>query len=409
MTTVTISLPKPHPGQRDAIQAIRGARFSVLCAGRRWGKDVLLTRAAVKTATRSSVPVAWFAPTYRVMRENWRTVHNTLSPLIASASRSEWRMELVNGSVLEFWSLDNYDAARGRSYALVIVNEAAAYGDLLDAWHYVIMPTLADVQGSAVFASTPRGLNGFHTLWQVAESTDGWARYHATTYDNPHIPSAEIDRLRDTMTERAFRQEIMAEFLADGAFFRNAPAVCTVQARGNPVEHSGHRIVAGLDWGQTDDYTALTVFCADCGRVVDWWHGNRMDYATQRAAVLDVLRRWGNAPVLPERNSIGQPNIEEMQRAGAVVLTGPDGRPGFQTTALTKPNLIQRLAIAIERGDFSAPAEYAGELSVYQAETRLDGRQSYSAPSGAHDDRVISLALAWWAATGSGAAFRVGW
>jgi hypothetical protein len=130
--------------------------------------------------------------------------------------------------------------------------------------------------------------------------------------------------------------------------------------------------------------------------VVDWHRFNGLDYIHQRAHIIEVLLRWG-ARVLPERNSIGQPNIE-MLRERVPVMTGPDGQAGFYTSSSTKADLIRKLATGLELGELQAPADYADELRMYQVDTS-GTTAKFSAPTGAHDDRVISLALAWWAAT----------
>ena len=44
------------------------------------------------------------------------------------------------------------------------------------------------------------------------------------------------------------------------------------------------------------------------------------------------------------------------------VLTGPDKHFGFNTSATTKPQLIQRLASALEHDGFQVPVDYADEL-----------------------------------------------
>ena len=91
-------------------------------------------------------------------------------------------------------------------------------------------------------------------------------------------------------------------------------------------------------------------------------------------------------------NSIGIPNIEELIRSGLYVAYGPDGASGFNTTAVTKPDLIEALHMALVRDNLLVPKDYADELLAYEREIRVD-RPKFSAPSGKHDDRVMSLAL----------------
>ena len=52
----------------------------------------------------------------------------------------------------------------------------------------------------------------------------------------------------------------------------------------------------------------------------------------------------------------------------------------------------------MERGEVLLPVEYADELRAYEV-TVTSTNPKFSAPSGQHDDRVMSAALAWWQAS----------
>jgi hypothetical protein len=132
---------------------------------------------------------------------------------ITKINASEHRIELVGGGVIDFWSLDVADVARGRHYARVVINEAAMVKNLLDSWTRVIRPTLADLSGDAWFLSTPRGYNDFHALYAMAaDHPNEWRSWRFPTSDNPHIPPKEIDAMRAEMDAVSYAQEILAEF-----------------------------------------------------------------------------------------------------------------------------------------------------------------------------------------------------
>lgn len=150
-----------------------------------------------------------------------------------------------------------------------------------------------------------------------------------------------------------------------------------------------------VDWAISNDYTVVTVGCRDCCKVVDWERFNQIDFTYQRERLYQMAKRWPQLlGCLPERNSIGQPNIEII-RNRVPVMTGPDGKPGFNTSATTKPELIQRLASAFEHEGFKVPQVAADELRVYEVEMTMTNKLRFGAPEGLHDDWVISLALLW--------------
>lgn len=393
MTQETIiRLPKMHQTQAEANDNAR--RFNMFCCGRRWGKDILQMR-RIALRTQHKYPQAWFAPTYRMMAENYKMLSNQLAPIVTRSSASEHTIEIAGGAVIDFWSLDNFDAARGRKYGWVTVNEAAFAPNLLEAWNYVIRPTLADMAGGADFGFTPKGMNGAYSLWAQAGDNPDWFRAHYTTRDNPYIPPSEIDAMVEALPERTVRQEILAEFIEDGAFFQGVDKCCTIEAPDTPANHSNHRFVAGLDWALSEDFTRLLIVCVTCGQAVDWWGGNRMDFTMQRRFIVDKLSKWHNVIALPERNSIGVPNIEMLMQDGVKIGKGVDEAMGFNTTSSTKAELIHRLATAIEKQAVKLPKEYADELRAYEVETTTV-TPKFSAPQGLHDDRVIAAALAVW-------------
>lgn len=380
-------------GQARVLREMR--RYNVLDMGRRWGKTDLC-EIIIHAPLLAGYPVGWFAPTYKIFDDAWTEINRIYAPVILSSNKTEKRISFVTGGVLEGWTLDKEGAARGRKYKRIVIDEAARVKNLYDVFNYDLRPTLLDYSGDAFFPSTPKGLNDFYKLWAMAGDHPDWARWKMPTSENPYISLSEIDTMRTSMPERVAQQELDAEFLEDGSFFQNLDACCVIEYPDKPENHKEHRIVAGLDWALSEDFTVLTVLCATCGTVVDWWRANRMDFTMQRAFIIDKIKTW-DAVLLPERNSIGAPNIEMLVQAGVSIKRGPDGGAGFNTTAGTKPELIQRLATAIERGDIKIPVEYADELRAYEV-TITTANPKFSAPSGQHDDRVISLALAWWAA-----------
>jgi hypothetical protein len=326
---------------------------------------------------------------------------NSLASVISRKLNNE-RLDLITGGFIDFWSLEQPDRVRGHRYKRVIVNEAAMVADLLNVWNMIIRPTLIDFRGEADFYSTPRGLNGFYTLWQQGGNVPGWERFKYTSFDNPHIPREELDELSKVLPARVFSQEIMADFLEDGAFFQGIDKAAVILEPDQPEQHAGHYLTMGVDWALSEDFTVLTIACRECNRVVAWERFNQIDYSYQRLRVMDMANRWNVIGLLPERNSIGQPNIELLLQANLPVMTGPDGGQGFNTTATSKPQLIQALASGLEHDGFLVPADYADELRSYQVEISTAGHARFSSPSGAHDDRVISLALAWWALANGG-------
>ena len=378
-----IKLPRLHSAQAQVRKERK--RRNVLCNGRRWGKNIFLQFLAVETATKGQF-MGWSAPVYKQTLDDYRALENILAPVIVKRSISEMRLELAGGGVVEFWSLDKPDTIRGKRYHRFIVNEAGFVPDLLNIRNNIIMPTLIDFQGDEWYSGTPKGMNGFYTLYN--QQGDEWARWQMSSYKNPHIPAEELDSLKSLMPERAFSQELLAQFLEDGGgVFRNvrSAAIGKVQEA-----EKDHQYIIGADWGRSNDATVFSVFDVAEKRQVAVDRMTDTDYASQRLRLKALADKYNHAAIIAESNSMGQPNIEALQNMDCFVTA-------FTTTNATKAGIIQALELAFERSDITILDDETQvmELTAYQSEKLPSGLVRYSSPEGLHDDTVMAMALAW--------------
>jgi hypothetical protein len=205
-----------HDGQRRCL--LKSRRFTVVPCGRRWGKTTMGIAMAyygvphAPGALAAGFDVGWFAPTYKLIDEAWRQAKRFLAPVSTRVDGSMHRIE-IGKAALDFWNISD-DAGRGRKYGLVIIDEAAISENFQTAWEQAIRPTLVDHRGAAFFFSTPKGFNFF---WELSERKgDDWAKYHASSYDNPLIPASEIDLAREELPEMVFAQEHLYQFVTFG-------------------------------------------------------------------------------------------------------------------------------------------------------------------------------------------------
>ena len=165
------------------------------------------------------------------------------------------------------------------------------------------------------------------------------------------------------------------EFLEnEGAVFRNIAANLHAPQT-KPESHAGHNVIMGVDWGKHQDYTVFSIGCATCNHELELYRSNKIQYITQRQMLEMYAGKWGVNDILAESNAMGDPIIEELQRQGLPV------RP-FQTTASSKPPLIENLKLSLERAEFQfldIPIATA-EMEAYEMKVSpTTGRPSYSA------------------------------
>lgn len=215
---VQIELNRLHPSQIKVLD--ESSRFNVLCCGRRWGKTTLSEELLLSPEDNNGAiaghPVAYFAPTYKMLMEVWRNMLEICYPIIAKKSDTEKRIELWGDGIIDFWSLDNPDSPRGRKYKRVVVDEAAMIMHLNNAWNKAIRPTLTDLKGDAWFLSTPRGKNNyFYDLFNRHQSHMDWKSWQMPTTLNPHIDPQEVEEARQQLDPLTFAQEYLASFETD--------------------------------------------------------------------------------------------------------------------------------------------------------------------------------------------------
>jgi len=386
---IEVHLPKPHPGQAAINRNL--ARFNVIDCGRRFGKSANGLYHGIRTML-DGYPVGIFTPRYKDVSEWWRELVELTKSVTKAKSEQEKRLELITGGIAELWSLEDVDAGRSRKYKRVIIDEAAKARHLQPAWEQAIRPTLTDYAGDAFFYSTPKGHNYFKTLFDKGNSDNypDWRSWQMPTAANPYIAPAEIEAARHGLPDRVFRQEYLADFIEDGAgVFRRVMEATTAQEIDEAID--GHNYVIGVDWAKSNDFTVLTVLDINAKEVVAIDRFNQIDYVIQRGRLQGLAGRFRPSAIVAERNSIGEPNIEILQRAGLPILP-------FTTTNASKQLIIEALVIAFENGEISIPnnPDLVGELMAYEMERRPSGAIVYNAPPGMHDDMVMSLALAWY-------------
>jgi hypothetical protein len=353
------------------------------------------------------LPVAWFAPTYKYLSQAWRDFIRLLTPrhgqpkLIRYKNRSEYRIELITGGSIEFWSLQDPDAGRSRKYQRVVVDEAAKARHLEVAWTEAIRPTLTDLKGDAWFLSTPKGRNYFWKLFTQGLNPDDrdWASFRTgaltgiPTVTNPHIDPEEVDAARRQLPERVYQQEYLATFLEEAAGVFRGVAACVDKGRTafDPPKPDWN-YCHGLDLARKEDFTVLPTLDPS-GRQAAFDRFNEISWERQIAAVKGRDGAY-HGDWWIDSTGIGDPIFERLLNEDLAVS-------GYQFTNASKNRLIDNLAMGIERGKLRLMdlEVQTNELLSFEYEMTPSRNIRMSAPPGMNDDCVIGLALAYWGLT----------
>lgn len=194
----------------------RQQRWSCLVVHRRGGKTVAcvndLGARAIYTPKKDA-RYAYLAPFYRQAKDvAWQYVKTFLKPVIKRIRESELRVELVNGSWITLYGADNPDALRGIYLDGVILDE---FGDCRPSlWGQVILPTLVDRKGWAVFIGTPKGKNHFYHIYRRSQQEEGWYNLTLKASQSGIIDEEELNEMRAQMDEDEYLQEMECSFEA---------------------------------------------------------------------------------------------------------------------------------------------------------------------------------------------------
>lgn len=341
----------------------------------------------------------WVAPTNQASNLAWNGFKTIFGGVAEISETYKW-MKLPNGSMIWCKSAELPDNLRGEGVDLFVLDEAAHIRNLDYVWSGVLRPMLIDSGGSMLALSSPNRRNLFYRWYQrgLDPLQPEWQTWSASTHANPYLPPDEVEKLIEEYPpgSELYRQEILGEFLeGSGVVFRKI--IEAANAPGNAQPDRQRKYYAGLDWGQSKDFTVCSVL-DDNGVQVAIDRFNAADYVVQRDRIKALHSKWNFKEIIVETNAMGVPNCELLEQDGLPVSR-------FTTTAQSKRPLIEGLAQAFELDRLSIlndPVQVS-ELEAYERKVSNNtGASTYSAPEGMHDDTVMALALAWWGFLGNG-------
>jgi len=387
-----LRLYRPHRGQAALHDSV--ARFRVAACGRRWGKTIASTAEIIKSAWEKPHSVSfWVAPVYRQSMIAFDLARKGVPKrALGSINRTERKITLINGSTIEFKSAEIPHTLRGFGIDFLVVDEAAFLPREL--WEEVLRPALSDRRGRALFVGTPKGKNWFFSLFSKGRDRgeENWDSFSFPTSDNPLIPASEIEDAKNSLPERVFRQEYLAQFVGDASSVFSDIARIVRGKLDGPLPHQTYS--GGLDIARYRDYTVLVILDSR-GSLVYFDRFTNVSFRIMKERVVMAMRRYHNAPLWVDSTGVGDPILEELRRMGAAAR-------GFRFTASSKAALVENLILNIEEEKITIPPipELIDELFMFGATTTPTGGVHYGAPVGYHDDCVIALALAAWGQRG---------
>ena len=209
----------PLPSQIAIINAINNPKYRFVSAAvsRRQGKTYIANIIGQLVSLVPGSNILIMSPNYSLSQISFDLQRNLIKQFELEVTKDNAKdkvIEMSNGSTVRMGSINQVDSCVGRSYDLIIFDEAAL-ADGKDAFNVALRPTLDKDNSKAIFISTPRGRNNWFAEFfhrGFSDEFPEWASIKASYVDNPRMSETDIAEARKSMSEAEFKQEYEADF-----------------------------------------------------------------------------------------------------------------------------------------------------------------------------------------------------
>lgn len=392
-------------------------KWIVTKAIRQVGKSICLEGLLISTAItcKHSISLS-VSPVLSQSRKLYNEVSDIAAKLIKKANKTLLELEFINGSVIKFRSSEQGDTLRGETVkngGILVIDEAAYIDE--DVFYNVLVPTTNVFNSNIFLFSTPKFKQGlFYDLFINGISGEDskiisvdWCKYDTSKFLSPET----LEIYRKKLPKNAFNAEYLGEFIdGDGMVFTDFKN-CVGEYQYNFDEE----LVIGIDWatGQGKDSTVLTFGQFINGKIhVQKTFGFNDVGANDTIAIIKskikqyIQMGYKDIRIVCEQNSIGNvfydllfDMVDELEQQVNIGLSGDNiyniTCQKFLTTNQSKEQLVKQMQVVFEQNKIVLPNddELLKQLTYYECKINSNGLPTYNAPSGLHDDYVISLGI----------------
>lgn len=273
-------------------------RFIVAAFSRRLGKTFIANVVGQLVVLIPGCDVLIMSPNYSLSTISFELQRFLIRQFDLEVSRDNHKdriIELSNGSTIRMGSVTTVDSSVGRSYDLIIFDEAALEEGGEEAFNVALRPTLDRPGSKAVFISTPRGKHNWFSRFYDRGWDDrypSWISMQADYVENHRMLESDVEEARNSMTRSEFEQEYMASFNTyEGQIYKFSTSLIVEFQHSDGVEY-----LAGVDPGYRDP-TALVVVAydpkEDLFHVVDEYLEAEAVTSYHAERFREYIDRWG--------------------------------------------------------------------------------------------------------------------
>ena len=322
------------------------------------------------------------------------------------------------------------DAGRSEALSLLIVDEAAFIRDFEDIWTG-LYPTLS-TGGNAIIISTPNGVGGqYYRLWMDGETKQNeFNTIKLPWWVHPEHDDDWFVKETKNLPKRKVAQEFLCDFISSGDTFLQPSELEVIrESIRPPIEKSGPQsgvwiwrkpeagnkyvIAADVARGDAGDFSTFHVVDnATCEVVAEYMAKIPPDKLAD--LLFEYGKQYNEALICPEQNTFGYFTCVKLRDDGYPRLyyqgasgdpfefrpTDPNAVPGFSTQAKNRSQILAKLEELARNNRIKI---YSQRLYDQLQAFVWNGSRAQAAKD-AHDDLIMSLAIATWLVAGDSVA-----
>lgn len=322
----------------------------------------------------------WVAPVYGQAEIAFNRLKRVLrnSPVF-DINISKLRIQTPVGSVIHFKSGDNADNLYGDDVFGVVADEATR---MKEDVFFALRSTVTKTRGKIKIIGNCKGkTNWVYKLGVRARAGEpNYAYFKINAWDAVNagiLEREEVEQAQRDLPENVFKELYLAEPQEDGSnpFGYEHIERCIKPVSNKPSEFFGIDLAKSRDW--------TVIIGVDGNGDISFFERFQKDWKQTRERIIEVV---GIKPAMIDATGVGDPIVEDISRECPYA-------EGFKYTAQTKQQLIEGLAVSIQKGEIGIiEGILRDELEAF--EFNYTGRTvKYEAPQGFTDDCVNALAL----------------
>lgn len=389
---------KLYPWQLQVINELKNSwkgYTHVVKAMRQVGKSILLQSLLLQTAiNKTKTTSILLSPTLEQARKVFNACKAVLQPTKIYKKHNDLQLyiRLTNGSELLFKSAEQGDGLRGYTVTGILCIDEGAY--IPDNIFYDVLAWVKVSQAPVVICSTPNHKTGFFYKYYTLGFENGnkifsydWSKFDTSAL----LPDEVLEQYRKEIPPAKFKTEYLGEFLDnEGGVFGDYSGIIN-----NNYDTNGN-CYFGIDWGtgQGQDETAIAIF-NDNRQMMGLYHFSDKDETQTIDFIINLIKKYQPLKVQVETNSIGAVFYGLLDKA--IKANGlPVMLLRFTTTNESKERIINQFQVYQQNKQVTILDNQTlkVQLDMYEMKTNQNGKRTYNAANGYHDDCIIAMLLA---------------